>query len=138
MGCGKSSIASLVSIAENVPVLCPDDFATPEPTSGNLSGRIDLKQLHASARKLLKQSCVFEGVCLEELLPSASFGGGFIVYLKRVSLVAGGSPVWQDEKELNARERAANPIDEEVRRYHRTCRPHEHADLCLAVPEGCD
>ena len=132
------TIASLVGDAENVPVLSPDDFATPEPTSGNIKGRIDLKQLHKSARKLLKRPAIFEGVCLEELLPRASFGRGFIVYLKRVSLVAGGSPVWQDEKELNARERAANPIDEEVRRYHRTYRPHERADLCLAVPEGCD
>ena len=136
MGCGKSGIATLVRTAANVPVLNPDDFPNPYPKSGCISDRIDREQLHASAHKLLKKSpCIFEGVCLEELLPSSTFGG-FIVYVKRVALATDGSAVWLDEEKLKATGFSGNSIEEEVRRCHRVYKPHEHADLCLAVPQN--
>jgi len=136
MGVGKSTIAHLVGTAANAPVLNPDDFANPYPKSGYITDGIDLEKLHASARKLLKNSrCIFEGVCLEELLPSSTFGG-FIVYVKRVALAADGSAVWRDEQNLKATRFSGDPIEEEVRRCHRAYRPHEHADLCLAVAQN--
>jgi hypothetical protein len=66
---------------------------------------------------------VFENVPLKssQVAGARLFDGGrgFIVYLKRVSLMADGSAVWLDKQEGKAEGRSANPIEEEVRRYHR-------------------
>jgi len=53
MGCGKSSIAALISEADEVPVLNPDGFATADWMGARtIAGRLDLKLLHFSGRKL--------------------------------------------------------------------------------------
>jgi hypothetical protein len=133
MGAGKSHIAAnLLAWDPGIYVIETDEFATPEATSNDCKGRTDLTRLWAAASDATRESerIVFAGVCLEELLPSARFERGFRVYIKRVC------PLWHDGLDLDATEPAADWLHEDILRYHRTWRPHDLADLCVAVPEG--
>jgi hypothetical protein len=138
MDVGKSRIASLLAQGPSIRVIVPDAFAAPGSASNDFEGRINKALLWAEADKALTESdrTIFEGVCLEELLPSSRFGAGFHVYIKRVSLPAPDCPLWHDGLDLDATEPGANWLFEDIRRYHRVWRPHERANLCLAVPEG--
>jgi hypothetical protein len=139
MGVGKSSIALLV--AENSPsarVIGTDKFPTPDAKSNDIRGRLDQTALRVAAREAMAESdlVIFEGVCLEEFLPSGQFGAGFRVYIKRVSLPSADCILWHDGLNLDAPDYPADWLDQQILDYHRIWRPHERADLCLAIPEA--
>jgi hypothetical protein len=139
MGAGKSSNAALLAKSdESIRVINPDNFASRDLAATRFAEKVDIDRLHSVACRAISEGnrVIFEGVCLEELLPSSQFGRGFCVYIKRVSLPAPGLPLWHDGFNLEAIEPAHDWLHEDIIRYHRECQPHECADLILAVPEG--
>jgi hypothetical protein len=140
MGVGKSSVAHLIAADATVPVrvIGSDDFAAKgEPRTYREA--VDLPALRAAAQESLENGgkVIFEGVCLEELLPSQEFGRGFVVYLQRVSVPVPQTPLWHDIYDLD-REAPDDPLHASIIQYHREHRPHDHCDLALAIPEGRD
>jgi len=139
MGIGKSGIASLIAESSpNARVIGTDEFATPDAKSNDISERLDQMALRVAARAAIAESdlVIFEGVCLEELLPPGQFGAGFRVYIKHVSLPSADCILWHDGLNLDAPDYPANWLDQQILDYHRIWRPHERADLCLAIPEA--
>ena len=84
---------------------------------------------------------IFDGVCLEELLPADSFGRGFVVYIKMVTAWIPGQPEesnWHDGAAIDSTDQADDPLHEDILRYHREVLPHQQCDLILQIPEGID
>lgn len=139
MGVGKSTVASLIAEQATVRIIHTDDFAVRSDAARTYREAVDLAALRAAATEVLStgEKVIFDGVCLEQVLPSDDFGKGYRVYLKRVSLPVPEAPLWHDIYDLE-REEAEDPLHASIIQYHRDYAPHEHSDLSFAIPEGCD
>jgi hypothetical protein len=76
---------------------------------------------------------VLDAVCLEEVAPSAKWGTGYKIYVKRLSF-NNVDPTWAGGYNLEDDPPYLEP-HRSVHLYHLTHRPHETADLIIEWPE---
>jgi hypothetical protein len=86
------------------------------------------------ALRVLNRPLVLDAVCLEEIAPSAKWGRGLVVYIKRLSFNNSLAPIWHAGLNLTGRAPPDHP-ELSVHEYHLRFRPHETADLIIEVPE---
>jgi hypothetical protein len=139
MAVGKTGLAKVVANRTGARRIQTDEFAfRPQPPKRRqYEDAIDLVQLRGEAASALSTSdrVIFEGVCLEALLPSSQFGRGLRAYLKRVSVPVLDQSLWYDGLELEARPFTRRWLQRSILVYHRDYRPHELSDICIAIPE---
>ena len=131
-GVGKSATAAALRDLTGACVVSTDCFAR-EDTGQTYLASLDLQAAHAAAREALGSGglVIFDGVCLEDVLPSEAFGPGFRLYQKRVSVPAKGASYWPEEDNLEPKPDRPNPLG--VEEYHGRTLPHLKADLVVAV-----
>ncbi len=134
-GVGKSGLAKLIAEKISGTHVEGDRFTfmpeVPRPYQDCIR-RGELDAVVTSALAMAKP-IILDAVCLEEVLPSARWGRGFVIYLKRLSF-NNSDPIWHAGLDLQD-----EPPSDEPRRgifiYHRSFQPHARPDLILELPE---
>jgi hypothetical protein len=135
---GKSTLSNRLFRRLGAKQLGTDMFADNRTGKGQTYlEMLNLKRLRTRAADLIADPMtrllIFEGVCLEETLPSEEFGRGFRVYVKRASKY---SDLWHDFYDDIPEEK--NRLRNSILQYHKLFAPDRAADLIIAVPEGRD
>jgi hypothetical protein len=76
---------------------------------------------------------ILDAVCFDEVAPEADFGRGFVIYVKRVSVLGVDLHLWHGFDEGAAL--PESPLFRSIHCYHERFRPHERADILLVHPE---
>jgi hypothetical protein len=136
MGAGKTALADMLAGAlSNGDVLHVDRLASPDESNRPYAASIDISALHAHLTSLLQKATwtILDAVCLDEVAPEATFGRGFVIYVKRVSVVGPDIHLWHGFDEGAAV--PEHPLFRSIHCYHMRFRPHEKADVLLVHPE---
>jgi hypothetical protein len=139
LGAGKTTIVSnRVERLTGTKAIHVDHYILETHPRQSWRQALDIPRLHNDVTLALAANSplIFEGVCLDEILPVALFGNGFRVYVKRVA----SSGLWEglDLEEAGMPADLLAPSDwlpRDVWRYHQTCRPDKNADVVVTVPE---
>lgn len=135
-GCGKSTIAGFLSREYGAAHIEGDKFAVkpdaPRPYQACIRQRefdqaIDLALVE-------RRVVVLDAVCLDAIAPTARWGRGLLVYVKRLSFNNPYAPIWHGGLNLEDAPPACEP-HKSVHRYHLSTRPHENADVIVEMPE---
>lgn len=133
-GAGKSGLAKLVSEIVGGEHIEGDKFVRKFDEPPPYPKCIIQAELDAAVQQAF-DSCritILDAVCLEEVAPSARWGRGFVVYVKRLSF-NNSDPSWHEGTSLEFA-----PPDREVHRsihlYHCTFKPHMNCDLIVEIP----
>lgn len=99
MGAGKSTLADMIADALDAsPIVVHVDreFARPEESDRPYAESIDVSALHTRLARLLQipTRTILEAVCLGEVAPEATFGRGFVIYVKRVAVLGPDLHPW--------------------------------------------
>jgi hypothetical protein len=134
MGVGKSTLAGMLADALNV-IHVDREFASPAGSDRPYAEAIDVSALHARLASLLQNPpwTILEAVCLGEVAPEATFGRGFVIYVKRVAVLGPDLHLWHGFDEGAAL--PESPLFRSIHCYHMQFRPHEKADILLVHPE---
>jgi hypothetical protein len=136
MSAGKTPLAEMLAAAlSDANVVHVDKFASPNESDRPYAEAIDVSALHAHLASVLQKPTwtILDAVCLDELAPEATFGRGFVIYVKRVSVIGADLHLWHGfDEEGGLPERQ---LLRSIHCYHMRCRPHERADVLLVHPE---
>jgi Mrp family chromosome partitioning ATPase len=137
MGAGKSTLADMLAAAlRDANVVHVDrEFASPDESYCPYAEAIDISALHARLGSLLQEPrlTILDAVCLGEVAPEATFGRGFVIYVKRVAVLGADLHLWHGFDEGAAL--PENLLFRSIHCYHMRFRPHEKADILLVHPE---
>jgi hypothetical protein len=137
MGAGKTTLAEMLADAlRDAGVIHVDrEFASSDESDRPYAEAIDVSGLHARLARLLQTPTwtILEAVCLGEVAPEATFGRGFVIYVKRVAVVGPDVHPWHGFYEDAAL--PESPLFRSIHCYHMQFRPHENADILLVHPE---
>ena len=134
-GVGKSGLAKLVAPRIGAEHVEGDKFAfKPEvPTPYPDCLRKDELDAAVSSAVATGKPVILDAMCLDEVAPSARWGRGLVVYVKRLSF-NNQDPMWHHGFEIEAEA----PKDEPHRgivQYHQQTKPHERADVIIELPD---
>jgi hypothetical protein len=134
MGVGKSLLAGM--LAGELDVIRGDRFAYPEKFDRSYAEAVDRNAFRVRLMNLLQEPrwTIIEAVCLAKLAPEEQFGRGFMIYLKRVSVLGPELYQWhgfdEDAPVVNS-----SLLSFSIHDYHKQFRPHEKADVLILLPE---
>jgi hypothetical protein len=136
-GVGKSALAKLVVPRIGATYISGDAFASTPEVPTHYAGCLRTQELDAAISEAVRRSApvVLDAVCLDVIAPSARWGHGFVLYVKRLSFNS-TDPIWHMGFDLDDED--ATPTEEPHRgilEYHRLFKPHARANLIIELPE---
>ncbi|CAN0477881.1 unnamed protein product, partial [Phaeothamnion confervicola] len=134
-GVGKTGLAGLVKARVNGVHVAGDEFVSPFDVPRSYRERMRQSEFNAAIEKAVssKRAVILDAVCLDEVAPIATWGRGFVVYIKRLSFNK-EDPIWHDGISLE-REAPIKEAHRSIHLYHNRVKPHETANLIIELPD---